>query len=233
MVKKQRTGPLVGAVIAVMLALTATVQAAPNGVFAEPAVDGSLFAPITAPVAALIDGMGDENGSVTTQFGANNQASTNILGTGNLSIIGQSGTSNSVYQSINNGTSTTSDIAALGNLALVTQTGANNRAVQVIEGSGSSTLLVQGGSNNSVFQGSYGDRNFQLVGVSGNNNQVAYVQAGNNLNGVLDVRNSTNSSVVAMQTDRSARYLMPVGLRGLNNQIAIIVPGRMYVFRRP
>ena len=116
-----------------------------------------------------------------------------------------------------------------GNLSLIQQTGTNNRAVQAVQGNSSAMLLVQGGRNNSVLQASQGDRNFQLVGVSGENNDVAYLQMGNDLAGALDVTNSHNASVLAIQTPQSGRYLMPTGLRGLQNAAVLIVPGRMYV----
>lgn len=116
-----------------------------------------------------------------------------------------------------------------GNLSLISQSGDNNRAVQAIQGENSTLLLSQGGSNNSVVQASRGDNNFQLVAVSGNNNDVAYLQAGNNLGGALDVRNSQNSSVLAVQTNQSAGFMMPSGISGLNNQVVVVVPGRMYV----
>ncbi|TDK29682.1 hypothetical protein E2F50_22350 [Rhizobium deserti] len=122
-----------------------------------------------------------------------------------------------------------SGIQGTGSLALIQQSGANNRAVQAIEGSSSALLLVQGGTNNSVVQASRGDNNFQLVGVSGNNNQVAYIQTGDNLAGALDVRDSVNSTVVAVQTPQSGNYMMPTSLRGLENKTVVVVPGRMYV----
>ncbi|MDS7594909.1 hypothetical protein [Agrobacterium tumefaciens] len=136
----------------------------------------------------------------------------------NVGII-QLGTQNNANASID-GTSS---------LALIQQSGSNNRAVQAIEGTGSALLLVQGGQNNSVVQASQGNDNFQLVGVSGNNNQIAYVQKGDNLAGVLDVRDSVNSTVVAIQTPQSGNFMMPTGLRGLENKTVVVVPGRMYV----
>ena len=65
--------------------------------------------------------------------------------------------------------------------------------------------------------------------VSGNNNNVAYLQKGSDLAGALDVTNASNSTVLAIQTPQSGNYLMPTGLRGLQNTVVIIVPGRMYV----
>ncbi|PSJ60811.1 hypothetical protein [Pseudaminobacter soli (ex Li et al. 2025)] len=125
-----------------------------------------------------------------------------------------------------------SGIVGRGSLSVIQQSGSNNRAVQSIEGNNSALLLVQGGTNNNVLQASRGDRNFQLVGVSGNNNDVAYIQAGNDLAGALDVRDSQNSTVLALQTAQSGRYLMPSGLRGLENKIVVVVPGRMYVLNK-
>lgn len=125
------------------------------------------------------------------------------------------------------------EIQGQGSLAVVQQAGQNNRAVQSITGSSSALLLVQGGSNNSVLQASRGNNNFQLVGVSGNNNEVAYVQDGDNLAGALDVRDSMNSTVLAYQTPQSGRYMMPSGLRGLENKVVVVVPGRMYVINKP
>jgi hypothetical protein len=125
-----------------------------------------------------------------------------------------------------------SGILGRGSLSVIEQSGTGNRAVQAIEGNNSALLLVQGGTNNNVLQASRGNRNFQLVGVSGNNNDIAYIQSGNNLAGVLDVRDSQNSTVVALQTEQSGRYLMPTGLRGLENKIVVVVPGRMYVLNK-
>jgi hypothetical protein len=125
-----------------------------------------------------------------------------------------------------------SAIVGGGSLALIQQSGTSNRAVQAIEGSNSALLLVQGGHNNSVVQASRGENNFQLVGVSGNNNQVAYIQSGDNLAGALDVRDSINSTVLAIQTPQSGNYMMPTGLRGLQNKTVVVVPGRMYVLPR-
>ena len=113
--------------------------------------------------------------------------------------------------------------------SLISQSGSGNRAAQIVEGHNSAALLVQGGTNNSVVQASHGDNNFQLVGVSGSNNEIGYVQIGNNLAGVLDVRDSVNTTVVAIQTPSTNNYMMPSGLRGLENKAVVIVPGRMYV----
>lgn len=123
-----------------------------------------------------------------------------------------------------------SDISGKGSLGVIQQSGSNNRAVQAIEGNNSALLLVQGGSNNSVFQAAKGNSDVQLVGVSGQNNQVAYIQSGDNLAGVLDVRNATNATVVAIQTPQSGQFMMPTGLNGISNATVVVVPGRMYVF---
>ncbi len=122
-----------------------------------------------------------------------------------------------------------SSVTGESNFAVIGQAGSRNRAVQAIQGHNSAMLLVQGGTNNNVLQASRGDNNFQLVGVSGNNNNVGYVQIGDNLAGALDVTNASNSTVVALQTPDSGRFLMPTGLRGLQNTTVVIVPGRMYV----
>jgi hypothetical protein len=145
---------------------------------------------------------------------------------------GQNGSTTSIIQiGLNNQVNT--DTQGQGSLAVVQQAGQNNRAVQSITGNSSALLLVQGGTNNSVLQASRGNNNFQLVGVSGNNNEVAYVQDGDNLAGALDVRDSTNSTVLAYQTPQSGRYMMPSGLRGLENKVVVVVPGRMYVINKP
>jgi hypothetical protein len=123
----------------------------------------------------------------------------------------------------------TARVTGESNLSVIGQSGSRNRAVQAIEGHNSAMLLVQGGSNNNVLQASKGDNNFQLVGVSGNNNNVGYVQVGNSLAGALDVTGASNSTVLALQTPASGNYLMPTGLRGLQNTVVVIVPGRMYV----
>lgn len=117
------------------------------------------------------------------------------------------------------------------NLTLIQQSGSNNRAVQAVAGNQTALLLQQSGSNNSTLQLSVGNDNFQLLGVSGQNNDVAYIQAGNELAGALKV-GGENASVLALQTDASHKYLMPVGLNGLKNQVVVIVPGRMYVFKK-
>lgn len=123
-----------------------------------------------------------------------------------------------------------SQVEGNSNLSLIAQDGSRNRAVQAIAGNNSALMLLQGGTNNNVLQASVGDRNFQLVGVSGNNNSVAYVQYGSDLAGALDVTNANNATVLALQTPQSGNYLMPVGLRGLQNAVVVIGPGRMYVF---
>lgn len=128
--------------------------------------------------------------------------------------------------------SATSGVNGRNSLSVIQQSGINNRAVQAVEGDNSALLLVQGGSNNTVSQVAKGNNDFQLVGVSGNNNQVAYVQAGDNLAGVLDVRNAQNTTVLAIQTQQSGNYLMPTGLNGLSNANVVIVPGKMYVFKK-
>jgi hypothetical protein len=143
-------------------------------------------------------------------------------------VGGDSGSTTSIIQ-LGESNIANAGVQGTGSLALIQQAGANNRAVQAIEGNGSALLLVQGGTNNFVLQASRGNDNFQLVGVSGNNNQVAYIQDGYNLAGALDVRDSQNSTVLAIQTPQSGRYLMPTGLRGLENKTVVVVPGRMYV----
>jgi len=143
-------------------------------------------------------------------------------------ILGQAQTTTSIAQ-IGDTNHAMSSIDGASNLSSINQAGSNNRAVQSIQGSNSALLLVQGGTNNNVLQASQGDRNFQLVGVSGNNNSVAFLQKGNDLAGALDVTNASNSTVLAIQTPQSGNYLMPTGLRGLQNAVVVIVPGRMYV----
>jgi hypothetical protein len=140
-----------------------------------------------------------------------------LLGPGSTSLINQTGTNNV----------STASIVGSGNLTLLQQAGSNNRSIQSIEGSGSAALLFQNGNDNNVVQASTGDHNFQLVNVEGNSNDIAYIQAGNSLAGALNVEGS-NSTVVALQTS-SNRYLMPSGLRGLENKVVVIVPGRMLV----
>lgn len=144
-------------------------------------------------------------------------------------LVGTSAGSTTGIIQLGNSNTASSMVQGSGSLALVQQAGNNNRAVQAIDGSNSAMLLVQGGSNNSVAQVSQGNNNFQLVGVSGSNNEVAYVQSGDFLAGALDVRNSTNSTVLAFQTPQSGNYMMPSGLNGLKNQVVVVVPGRMYV----
>ena len=143
-------------------------------------------------------------------------------------VSGQAGSTTSIQQ-IGSYNSASSAIEGHSSASLIDQSGTRNRAVQAIEGHNSAALLVQGGSNNSVVQASRGDNNFQLVGVSGQNNDIGYIQVGNNLAGVLDVRDSVNTTVVAVQTPSSSNFMMPSGLRGLNNANVVIVPGRMYV----
>ncbi|WP_126009629.1 MULTISPECIES: hypothetical protein [Georhizobium] len=143
-------------------------------------------------------------------------------------VSGQAGNTTSIQQ-IGSYNAATSAIEGHSSASLIDQSGSRNRAVQAIDGHNSALLLVQGGSNNSVVQASRGDNNFQLVGVSGNNNNVGYVQVGSNLAGVLDVRNSVNTNVVAIQTPSSGNFMMPSGLNGLSNANVVIVPGRMYV----
>ena len=146
-----------------------------------------------------------------------------------MPFVGGSTGSNTGIIQIGSNNHANSGIDGTGSLALIQQAGNNNRAIQAIEGSNSALLLVQGGTNNSVVQVSRGNNNFQLVGVSGTNNEVAYVQSGDFLSGALDVRNSTNSTVLAFQTPQSGNYMMPSGLNGLKNQVVVVVPGRMYV----
>ncbi|MBE7182813.1 MAG: hypothetical protein INR68_00230 [Methylobacterium mesophilicum] len=143
-------------------------------------------------------------------------------------VNGEAQTTTNIAQIGENNTANSS-VKGSSSLSLIQQSGSNNRAVQAIEGANSALLLVQGGTNNNVLQASKGNRNFQMVGVSGNDNNVAYLQAGNDLAGALDVRDSQNSNVLAIQTPQSGRYLMPTGLRGLQNTTVVIVPGRMYV----
>lgn len=143
-------------------------------------------------------------------------------------VTGQAGNTTSIQQ-IGSYNRATSAIEGHSSASLIDQSGTRNRAVQVIDGHNSALLLVQGGRGNNVMQASQGDNNFQLVGVSGRNNQVGYVQVGDNLAGVLDVRNSVNTTVVAIQTPSSNNYMMPNGLRGLKNANVVIVPGKMYV----
>lgn len=145
-----------------------------------------------------------------------------------MPVLGGSTGSNTGIIQIGQNNYANSSIDGAGSLALIQQSGANNRAVQAIEGSSSALLLVKGGTNNSAIQASRGDNNFQLVGVSGNNNQIAYIQTGDNLAGALDVRDSVNSTVVAIHTPQSGNYMMPTGLRGLKNKTVVVVPGRMY-----
>jgi hypothetical protein len=144
------------------------------------------------------------------------------------SITGDVGTGRSAISQNGIGNFADSSVTGAGNLSLIAQEGSNNRAIQTIEGANTALLLAQGGSNNSVLQASKGDNNFQAVAVSGSNNDIAYIQAGNNLGGILDVRNAQNSSVVALQTNQSAGFLMPSGISGLKNQMVVVVPGRMY-----
>lgn len=142
-------------------------------------------------------------------------------GDSSFAIISQSGANNSAQ---------TTTIGAR-NLAYMRQTGSNNKAIQAIAGSGNALLLNQSGSDNAVVQAAVGNDNFQFVNVAGRGNGVAYLQAGDELAGALNV-GGTNSTVVALQTPNSDRFLMPVGLTGLKDQVVIIVPGRMYVFHR-
>jgi len=143
-------------------------------------------------------------------------------------VMGQAQNTTSIIQ-LGDTNHANASVNGASNLSSISQTGSNNRAVQSIEGSNSALLLVQGGTNNNVLQASQGNGNFQLVGVSGNDNNVAYLQKGNGLAGALDVTNASNSTVLAIQTPQSDRYLMPTGLRGLQNAVVVIVPGRMYV----
>jgi hypothetical protein len=146
-------------------------------------------------------------------------------------LLGKPGSTTDIAQ-LGVANTATSQITGDGNLSLIAQSGHNNHAYQAIEGTNSALLLLQGGHDNSVIQAAKGNDDFQLIGVSGHNNKVAYLQDGNNLNGALDVGDSTNSEVFALQTPQSGNYLMPVGLHGLKNTVVIIVPGRMYVIPR-
>ncbi|MCS3744076.1 hypothetical protein [Rhizobium sp. BK661] len=144
-------------------------------------------------------------------------------------VAGNGGSTSSILQ-LGDGNAADISVSGSANFSSIQQSGQNNRAIQSIEGNNSALLLVQGGKNNSVVQAAKGDNDFQLVGVSGSNNQVAYVQVGDNLAGALDVRNAQNTTVVALQTPQSGRYLMPTGLNGIKNATVVVVPGRMYVF---
>jgi hypothetical protein len=144
--------------------------------------------------------------------------------------LNNSGSSSTTILQLGTDNYASADLTGKGSLAVIKQSGVNNRATQAIDGNNSALLLVQGGSNNSVVQAAKGNNDFQLVGVSGNNNQVAYIQSGDNLAGALDVRNANNTTVVAIQTPQSGRFLMPTGISGLQNQNVIVVPGKMYVF---
>lgn len=146
-------------------------------------------------------------------------------------VGGDAGSTTSIIQ-LGASNSADSGITGNGSLAVVQQAGSGNRAVQAIDGNSSALLLVQGGTNNNVVQASRGDNNFQLVGVSGNNNDVAYIQSGDNLAGALDVTNAQNSTVLAIQTPQSGRYMMPSGLSGIQNKVVVVVPGRMYVINK-
>lgn len=143
-------------------------------------------------------------------------------------VSGRAGNTTSIAQ-IGSFNHASAAVQGHSSASLISQSGFGNRAAQIVEGHNSAALLVQGGTNNSVVQASHGDNNFQLVGVSGRNNEIGYVQVGNNLAGVLDVRDSVNTTVVAIQTPSTNNYMMPSGLRGLENKAVVIVPGRMYV----
>jgi len=185
--------------------------------------------PTTAELFAVPEGIGNgehadpgtNDPTWETLFAPVHGLRQSLAGQGSATLISQ----------IGDGNFATANLVGSGNLAAISQTGAGNRAAQIIEGSNSALLLVQGGAGNSVIQASQGDHNLQLLGVSGAGNQVAYLQHGNNLAGLLNV-GGVNSAVLAVQTNDSGRYLMPQGLSGLNNQIVIIGPGRMYVFDR-
>lgn len=184
-------------------------------------------------IAALVGGLafsGSANALELIQNSANATATLNTLMQPIQPFLtGAAQTTSSITQ-IGRNNFASSNVTGASNLSVIDQGGSRNRAIQAIEGSNSAQLLVQGGTNNSVVQASIGDRNFQLVGVSGNNNSVAYVQVGNDLAGALDVTNAQNATVLALQTPQSGRYLMPTGIRGLQNAVVIIGPGRMYVF---
>ena len=186
--------------------------------------------PTTAQLFAVPDGAGApiangehvySEGDLSSVFAPIHQLRSSLTSEGSTTLISQLGDTNFA----------SSGMEGVGNLSAISQTGNNNRAVQAIQGNNSAMLLVQGGDNNNVLQASNGDNNLQLVGVNGSHNDVAYLQAGNNLSGALNV-GGTNSAVLAVQTEASGRYLMPSGITGLNNQVVIVVPGRMYVFNR-
>lgn len=182
---------------------------------------------LAASIAAVgTAAMASEN--LLVQNYETNTASVQALMEPILPLVGGTQSNTAIIQ-IGQNNHANSGIEGQGSLSLIQQSGSNNRAVQAIEGSNSALLLVQGGTNNSVLQASQGNDNFQLVGVSGNNNQIAYIQKGDNLAGALDVRDSVNSTVLAIQTPQSGNYMMPTGLRGLENKTVVVVPGRMYV----
>jgi hypothetical protein len=190
---------------------------------------------LAGAVAALVIGSvgaGAEGIKIIDQSEYTGQEATDVIGALmqpiNPFITGAAQTTTSITQ-IGENNFATSSVEGTSSLSLIEQSGTRNRAVQAIEGHNSALLLVQGGTNNNVLQASRGDNNFQLVGVSGQNNNVGFVQVGDNLAGVLDVRGSTNSTVIAVQTPQSGNYMMPTGLRGLQNTAVVIVPGRMYV----
>lgn len=184
-------------------------------------------------IAALVGGLvfsGNANALELIQNSANATASLNALMQPIQPFLtGAAQTTSSITQ-IGRSNFASSNVSGASNLSVIDQGGERNRAIQAIQGSNSALLLVQGGRDNSVVQAAIGDRNFQLVGVSGNNNSVAYVQVGNDLAGALDVTNASNATVLALQTPQSGRYLQPTGLRGIQNAVVIIGPGRMYVF---
>ncbi|MEO3997430.1 hypothetical protein [Mesorhizobium sp. CAU 1732] len=190
---------------------------------------------LAGAVAALVIGSVGANAEgikIIDQSEYTGQEATDVIGALmqpiNPFITGAAQTTTSITQ-IGENNFATSSVEGTSSLSLIEQSGTRNRAVQAIEGHNSALLLVQGGTNNNVLQASRGDNNFQLVGVSGQNNNVGFVQVGDNLAGVLDVRGSTNSTVIAVQTPQSGNYMMPTGLRGLQNTAVVIVPGRMYV----
>jgi len=175
----------------------------------------------SASALDLIDASANPGASAPAVIGA-------LMEPINPFVSGRGGNTTSIAQ-IGSFNQASAAVQGHSSASLIAQSGSGNRAAQIVEGHNSAALLVQGGTNNSVVQASHGNNNFQLVGVSGSNNQIGYVQVGNDLAGVLDVRDSVNTTVVAIQTPSSNNYMMPSGLRGLENKAVVIVPGRMYV----
>jgi hypothetical protein len=174
--------------------------------------------------AALAQGLVVGENSYVTDMAALNALMAPIT-----PLVGNPGGSTSSIVQSGFGNTATATIVGSGNLSVIQQAGNNNRAVQAIQGSGTALLLATAGNDNEVLQASAGNDNFQFVGVSGNNNDIAYIQAGDNLAGALALRDSYNTTVVAVQTPQSGNYMMPNAINGLNNAVVVVVPGRMYV----